>query len=976
MRKSYCFLAVFLMAALFSISATAQTITIKGNVKNSSNKENVPAVTIAVKGTNDKTYTDPNGDFSIRVAKLPVTLEISSIGFEPKEVGVTDVSKPVDIDLVVVAIPGADVIVYSTQRAPQRILEAPVTVERMSSVNLRNIPAPSYYEAISNLKGVDMHTASLTFRTVTTRGFVKSGNTRMNQLIDGMDNQAPGLNFSVGNIIGLTELDVDNIELLSGASSALYGSGGMNGTLLLTSKNPFKYQGLSFNVKQGIMHTDGKQRSPAPFYDWSFRYAKNIKDKIAFKISMQLTKGSDWQADDYRNTDRSGILSKVVAGDRNSSPGYDGVNVYGDETNANIYLAALGLRNGIRDQFLAATGTDLQATANNYFNLIGNPAYPTNGQMNTFIGGFPAAAQPTVGFWLPFYNAIKNNYIPANSIVSRTGYEEKTLVDYNTLNVKGTFGFHWKITPSTEASWTSYLGTGTTVYTGADRYSLRNFKMAQHKLEVKAKNWFIRGYTTQENAGEAYNGTVLGRLLNEYWKPSINSANPSASWYPQYIFKLSDTIRQGASLSAAHLIARAVADIGRLLPGTSQFEAGKLAVRSQAIPAGAKFLDKSDLWAGEGQLNLSDIAGFSDKIEVITGIQYKQYVLNSQGTIFNDAAGPIKVSETGGIIQLKKKLGELVTLTAAGRYDKHVNYDGRFTPRFTGTLKVAKDNYIRVSYQQAYRFPTNQDQYINLNVGSGILIGHLDEFKTMYDVNNPNRKIYTAASVIAARAALNPGLLVVADWKDVKPETVSSNEIGYKGIISKKLSIDAYAYISRYKDFLSSVAVGQSSQTTPTVVDLLDPTKTRNLSYSQNTPGAVKAYGWGLSLEYQPVKNYFLYGNIFSDKLSNIPDGFISYFNAPKYRFNVGLRNEKVWKGLGFNAIVKWQDDNFYEGTFITGTLPSLAWVDAQVSWKPANTKSVFRIGGTNVANKYARTGFGSPYVGGLYYVSYGYNIF
>jgi outer membrane receptor protein involved in Fe transport len=983
MRKSYCFLTVFLLAALFSISANSQTITIRGNVKNGATKENVPAVTIGVKGTNDRTYTDPNGDFSIRVSKLPVTLEISSVGFEHKEVNVTDASQPANIDLAVVAIPGTDVIVYSTQRTPQRILEAPVTVERLSSSDLRNTSSSGYYEAINNLKGVDMHTASITFRTVTTRGFVKSGNTRMNQLIDGMDNQAPGLNFSVGNIIGLTELDVDNIELLSGATSALYGSGGMNGTLLLTSKNPFKYQGLSFNVKQGIMHTDGKQRSPAPYYDWSFRYAKNIKDKFAFKVTMQLVKASDWQANDYRNTDRSGILSKVVGGDRNNSPGYDGVNVYGDETNANIFLVAPALRDGIRAAFQVSSGINLQTQADAYFASIGNPQYPTTAQINTFISAFPAAAQPTVGFWLPFYNAVKGGYIPQNnSIVSRTGYEEKTLVDYNTLNVKGTVGLHWKITPATEASWTSYLGTGTTVYTGADRYSLRNFKMAQHKLEVRSKNWLVRGYTTQENAGEAYNGTVLGRFLNEYWKPSINLANPSASWYPQYIYAYSEAIRNGGnngvSIANAHLIARATADVGRLLPGTQTFEDAKKTVRSTPIPGGAKFLDKSDLWAGEGQLNFSDLMDFSDMIEVIAGIQYKQYVLKSQGTIFNDAAGPIKVNETGGYVQLKKKLGEVVTLTAAGRYDKHKNYDGRFTPRFTATFKVAKNNYIRASYQQAYRFPTNQDQYINLNVGSGILVGHLDIFKDMYDVNNPNRKIYTATSVIAARAALNPGLLVQANWLDVKPETVSSYEIGYKGIINKVFSLDAYAYRSEYKDFLANVAVGQSNQTAPTVVDLLDPTKTRNLSYAQNTPGTVKAFGWGLGLEYKFLQNkeYYLYGNVFSDELHDVPSGFIAYFNAPKYRFNVGLRNDKVWKGLGFNVVVKWQDDNFYEGTFVTGTLPSFTWVDAQISWRPANSKSIFRVGGTNVGNNYARTGFGSPYVGGLYYVSYGYNIF
>jgi outer membrane receptor protein involved in Fe transport len=289
-------------------------------------------------------------------------------------------------------------------------------------------------------------------------------------------------------------------------------------------------------------------------------------------------------------------------------------------------------------------------------------------------------------------------------------------------------------------------------------------------------------------------------------EPSINTANPSASWYPQYIYAYSEAIRAGAggtSFMNAHLAARGVADVGRLLPGTLPFENAKNVVRSTPIPGGAKFLDKSDLWAGEAQLNFSDLMHFSDVLEIIAGVQFKQYVLKSQGTIFNDAAGPIKVNETGGYIQLKKKLGEVVTLTAAGRYDKHENYDGRFTPRFTATFKVAKNNYIRASYQQAYRFPTNQDQYINLNVGSGILIGHLDLFKSLYDVNNPNRKIYTASSVIAARTALNPTLLVVAPWNDVKPETVSSYEIGYKGVINKMFSFDAYAYRSEYKNFLS-----------------------------------------------------------------------------------------------------------------------------------------------------------------------------
>jgi outer membrane receptor protein involved in Fe transport len=236
MRKSLRFLAASLIAALFSTGAIAQAVTIKGTVQNASSKEGVPAVSVVIKGTALGTYTDDKGNFSISTsARLPVTLIFTSVGFENKEINVDNASAVILVDFTPVSTLGQEVVIAAT-RASQRSLDAPVTIERLGSAALRNAAAPNYYEAINNLKGVDMHTASLTFRTVTTRGFVSSGNTRFNQLIDGMDNQAPGLNFSVGNIVGLTELDVDNLELLSGASSALYGSGGMNGTLLITAK--------------------------------------------------------------------------------------------------------------------------------------------------------------------------------------------------------------------------------------------------------------------------------------------------------------------------------------------------------------------------------------------------------------------------------------------------------------------------------------------------------------------------------------------------------------------------------------------------------------------------------------------------------------------------------------------------------------------------------------------------------------------
>ena len=290
MRRRVSYLMALLLANFVTIAAFAQSVTISGKVENATTKERVAAASVVIKGiANSGTYTNDKGNFSVKTSQaLPLTLIISSVGFETQEVTVSSAAQPITVSFKPSNSLGQEVVVAAS-RVPQKILESPVSIERVSAASIRNSPATNFYDVITTLKGVDVTTSSLTFKTPTTRGFNSSGNTRFNQLVDGMDNQAPGLNFSVGAIIGLSELDVDNMELLSGASSALYGPGGMNGTLLMNSKNPFKYQGFSFVVKEGVMKVDKSQRDAAnAYHNWNIRWAKKINDKFAFKINASI----------------------------------------------------------------------------------------------------------------------------------------------------------------------------------------------------------------------------------------------------------------------------------------------------------------------------------------------------------------------------------------------------------------------------------------------------------------------------------------------------------------------------------------------------------------------------------------------------------------------------------------------------------------------------------------------------------------
>jgi iron complex outermembrane recepter protein len=986
MRKTFTKAVLTLGVVLLGFSMYAQT-KLSGKITDAANGEGLGGVNIMVKGKVIGTTTQVGGGFTLLTSTpTPFTLVVTYVGYGTQEIAVTGSKSDFNIALKEQAIQGQEVVV-SASRVEEKVMKSASSIEKMDIRAIQSTPAVNFYDALKNIKGVEVSTQSLTFTSVNTRGFNANGNVRMVQQIDGVDNQAPGLNFSVGNIVGISELDLESVELLPGASSALYGPNAINGILLMTSKSPFLYKGFSAAVKTGIMSESGRPVASTPFYDASFRWAKSFNDKFAMKVNFSYLQATDWAGTNYLNSNpvNGAPYTNTTQAD---DPNYNGVNAYGDETRTNIRTVANGM--------VAA-------------------------------GLLPAAA---VGL------------VP-NVNVSRTPYLEKDLVDYNTRSLKANIALHYRITEKAELIGQFNWGSGTSVYTGADRYSLQNFTLWTGKLELKGDNYYLRGYTTQENSGDSYAAGTTAQVMNELWKPS-------GVWFPTYVGAFVQAKSAGQSDAAAYNTARGVADASRPAPGSEAFNSIFNTAKSTPIPNGGKFLDATSLYHLEGMYNFKEKIKFAD---VLVGVNYRTYNLNSSGTIFADKNGrKISIAEYGAFAQISKSIGSMVRVTASGRYDKNENFDGQFTPRIAIVISPSEEHNFRFSYQTGFRIPTTQDQYIDLKVPQARLIGGLAEFRSTYNLESKATfsqqdvvAFQTAAGVAGAKAGAalqaelgttaasigafltkyglpltstqaqittfitntaqllgiqaaqqSPGLKTYTFEGNFKPESVACFEIGYKGIIDQRLFLDTYVYWNNYSNFSAGQVLLQSPSTSATpgtsislaqMGTVLGEIGSNVYSLPVNVSGNTQIFGWAIGADYRLSKGYSIGGNVSYNQMKTYRDQTTDFnkaltgFNTPPYRVNLNVGNRNVGgSGFGFNVTWRYQEKFLWNSSFINTTpgadgtyqsiVPQFNTLDAQISKKLPSIKSILKIGANNIMGSSYFTSYGNPSIGSTFYLS------
>ena len=915
---------------LFSVLSFAQT-TVTGTVNDESGLP-LPGANVIVVGTSSGAISDFDGKFTLTVSQNPpFTVQISSVGFETSTQEITENNQEITVALKEGSV--LDEVVISASRTPERIFESPVTVERFGIKEIKNTASADFYGGLENLKGVDVNTNSLTFQSINTRGFATFANTRFMQLVDGMDNSTPALNFPIGNLVGMIETDVQSVELLPGASSALYGANAFNGILFMRSKNPFDHEGISVSLKRGM--TSQEAAGDNAYTDLGIRMAHKFNDKFAAKVNFGYLKGTDWAA-------TSEVDSDMIGGNRATNPNYNGINVYGDEVSTNIKQVGVALEN---------------------------------------LGILPGGASAL----LPDTN------------VSRTGYNERYLTNYNAESIKADWGLYYRpFENDFEISYVGKVGTGNTIYQGTNRYNIKNFFQQQHKLEVRNDNFFARGYVVSDNAGDSYDMVFTGININRAWKDD-------STWFGEYAGTYVLQTLGGATNDQAHAAARAVADTGMYMPGTAEYEAAfNRSVNDPDLTTGSKFQDESKYYHGDFNYNFSHLIDVAD---IQVGGSARQYSLNSSGTIYTDYDGEINYSEYGVYTQVQKELdlssSTELKLTGSVRYDKSEFFDGFFSPRFSAGLTVNKDHNIRASIQTGFRNPTTQDLFIGLDAGRAILVGsapsNLDRWSRDYTVSASGQALgvpgtvtqtgaaaynnsYTLSSVNALAATGNPAVLDVANPDVVKPEQVTSIEVGYRGKFGK-LIVDFSAYHNTYEDFISQEVVvaplyGTVGDNALSVAAIANGDFQAYSAYT-NSQAPVKSYGASLGVSTKVFGNYDLSGSYTYAKLDfdrdTYPD-FTTNFNTPEHKFKASFGNTEVFENVGFNIAYRYSDNYFWEATFGNGIVPEYHVLDAQVSLKVPSFKSTFKAGATNLLGDEYFTAFGTGFIGSMYYVGWTIN--
>jgi hypothetical protein len=595
----------------------------------------------------------------------------------------------------------------------------------------------------------------------------------------------------------------------------------------------------------------------------------------------------------------------------------------------------------------------------------------------------------------------------------RNGYREADLTDYSTENLKFNTAAFLNFNDSMQASYSFNFGYGTTVYQGDNRYRLKDVNFFQNKLELsKPGKWFVRAYSTKEDAGNTYDIVTTAIRMQEAsgatdewnlrlgsnWRnvldftdlvqdqdqydailAEVGSSGLSPDeqlvlfgdllqeWYLEDYEFFNDLYQQTVDYTNSQ-------SSQFLEPfyavGTNRYDSLLRSVTSRKFTdGGSLFYDRSALYHLQGERNIK--TKFAD---LVAGFSGRLYRPDSQGTIFRDTLSytyseetingeivrtkidstenRIKNSEFGVYLGAEKLLMEKkLKANATLRMDKNQNFDFLFSPAASLVYSKNPKNVYRLSFSSAIRNPTLADQYLYYNVGRAILLGNIEG-----QFEQGNDSLFTIASFNDYRntTSLASGLskLEYFNIDRIRPEKVRTLELGYRGTWFENTYVDLGYYYSVYTDFIGYV-IGLSADFNE--VNGFPEGGIQAYRVAANAQETVSTQGFNIGANYFFRRTTFSANYSWNQLISGEDDPIIPAFNTPRNKFNVGISARELTlfkkvKNVGYGVNYKWIQGFLFEGSpQFTGPIDTYDMIDAQINVLVPKIKCTFKLGGSNL---------------------------
>ncbi len=900
----------------------------------------LPGASVQIHGTSFGASTDTTGHFSLTTnTKFPFKLVIRLIGYQPQEFEVKNSNSKLAIQLYTQSLLVNEVVV-SASRQQEKLLRSPVAIEKLDIRALKETPSSTFYDALGNLKGVQMTTAGLTFKVFNTRGFNVPNNFRFMQLVDGVDNQAATLGVPLGNAIGPTELDISSVEVTPGASSALYGMNAINGMSNLTTKNPFEYQGVSLYQKIAFNHFDGNGSGPKPITETAIRYAQSYAKWFAWKVNFSYMEGTDWYADnqtDFNPQTKANPDFPQLSGVNNIAN--DAWNKYGDNANLSV------IDKDGRAYNVHRTGYWEKDLAGDY--KVKN-----------------TKADVSFNFRLPHKLELSYAY--------RVGIMDGFFQRGNRIGLKGVEVQNHKIELThpdfTVRSYVSIENTG-------NSYNMNPLADNLEKSFKSDKVW-LADYTNALNQALTNNADLVAA------HKAARAAADAGRWTP------------GTAAFDAQVAK---------IKSVNDWDIYPTSKNPNNTTGGAALLQKSRFYHTEGTWNLRKYVHFVDLLVGADYRTYEIIPDGNNFVDFSRPADKrnqpggkhIWYGKAGGFVQgAKTFFNDALKITASLRYDKNEQFEGKVNPRVAAVYSIKDKHNFRLSWQNGFRFPSLFEAYSFVNNGQVRRVGGLPfieqglgYFKNSFltstvdafgiAVNKTINAEHVSKDVAAAK---NAGILKVANLDPIVPEEIHSFEGGYKAVLlDNKLFVDVDGYYSSYKHFIGQIEAvvptsGNVNAPDQSVLNqMLDKSLQSRYRVWTNSKSTVNNYGFAVAVTYDIYKSFTVSGNANYNKLAQDKtkdDALIPGFNTPEWFTNISFGNRNVLPNLGFNVVWHWQDNFYWQNLFGNGDVPAYSTVDAQVTYRVPKIKTAFKLGASNLFNSAYFQYVGGPTIRGLYYLS------